>query len=546
MGIQSILSRQEYCSNLSCPRSSTLYPQVISRLVSTQCYNSLHSTCGSTSCILCPLLCNRLQYLQAIDTWERLNAKFHRIENMREKISLARQMKRLPSYQYQGVFTLAVILVIGTFNRPTFLAFGLAPVFYWLYRGIGTKHVTLYHFHMRILCLVSCALPLTCLVILTDSLYYGKTTLQTLLDCNLYIGYSFTVTPYNFIKYNMNPNNLAQHGTHPLLTHTLVNLPLLYNVLAVVAFVAVYKILIVAMRKQWNSLPRVQSTQFLMFLSLLTPLFFLSLFPHQEPRFIIPLTLPMVFLFSPNIYAANWGMQEQADGSYRLSERGKSGVSGISVAGKLIRLWFLCNMSLTLVYGFLHQAGVYSMVKHMAGEIQSKPPATEIHLVTTYTYTMPLSLLGIPNYQNTLYLDKTGKKYRKKQAFFTYELGSATARQLCTKLSSILDSNEKKKAEQKLGYRTFVALPGSRYSNFVTYPTCMNISHTIVTSIFPHVTLEALPQLVPGSTPAQDKCPYASAWENSLQMLAELLDQFKIVLIQIQPSPVGSAGTRNM
>ncbi|KAL1465144.1 hypothetical protein WDU94_004734 [Cyamophila willieti] len=496
------------------------------------------------SCLLSCVVSCKHKTDHTIETWERLNAKFHRIENMREKISLARQMKKLPAYQYQGAFTLAVIIVLGTFNRPTFLAFGLAPVFHWLYRGMGTKHVTLYHFHMRILSLVSCALPLACVAILSDSLYYGKTTLQALLDCNLYIGYSFTVTPYNFVKYNMNPKNLAQHGLHPYLTHTVINLPLLYNVLAVMAFVAVCKIMIVAMRKQWNSLPRVQSTHFLMLLSLFTPLFFLSLFPHQEPRFIIPLTLPMVFLFSPHIYAANWGMQEQADGSYRLSERGKSGVAGISVAGKLIRLWFLCNMSLTLVFGFLHQAGVYSMVKHMVGEMHRKPPATEIHLVTTYTYTMPLSLLAIPNYQNTLYLDKKGKKYRKKQDFFTYELGSATTRQLCTKLSSILELNEKKKSEQKLGYKTFIALPGSRYSNFVTYPTCMNISHTIVASIFPHVTMEALPQLMPASM--HGKCPYASAWESPLQMLGSLLDQFKIVLIQVQPSPVITGGTRKM
>ncbi|KAI5711574.1 hypothetical protein M8J75_001480 [Diaphorina citri] len=71
------------------------------------------------------------------------------------------------------------------------------------------------------------------------------------------------------------------------------------------------------MMKQWSSLPRVQSLHFLMLLSLLCPLFILSLVPHQEPRFLLPITLPMVYLFSPHIYAATWGMQEQADGSYR-------------------------------------------------------------------------------------------------------------------------------------------------------------------------------------------------------------------------------------
>ncbi|KAI5748924.1 hypothetical protein M8J76_003345 [Diaphorina citri] len=463
-----------------------------------------------------------------IETWDKLNAKYKRIENMREKIQLVRQMKKLPSYQYQGAFTIASIVVVGTFNRPTFLAFATPPVFFWLYRGIGTKHVTLFHFHMRILCLIICALPLAGACILADSMYYGKTTLEALLNYNLYIGYSFVVAPYNFIKYNMDSKNLAKHGLHPYITHSMVNLPLLYNVLAVVAFISV------AMMKQWSSLPRVQSLHFLMLLSLLCPLFILSLFPHQEPRFLLPITLPMVYLFSPHIYAATWGMQEQADGSYRLSERTKSG--GVSVPGKLIRLWFLCNMSLTLLFGFLHQAGVYSMVKTMGGELLGKPHGTDVHLVTSYTYSMPLSLLAIPNYQTTLYMDKKGKKYRKTQDFFTYELGSATPRQICTKLSTILSQGEKKKTERKIRYKLFLALPGSHISNLY-HSSCAHLNHTVKHSIFPHITMEALPPLLS----RDGKCPYANMWENPLQVLGGWVDQFKIVIVEVQLNPNAAA-----
>lgn len=450
--------------------------------------------------------------------------------NMRERIKIFRQIVHLPAYQYQGAFTIAILLVLGTFNRPTFLAFAVPPVFFWLYRGMGTQHVTLYHFHMRLLFLMLSALPLAFLCILADSMYYGKTSLQALLDHNLHIGYSFVVAPYNFVRYNMDSRNLSKHGVHPRITHALVNVPLLYNVLAGVAFLAVFKFFIKVMRKQWNFayLPRVQSVQFLLYLSLLTPLLLLSIFPHQEPRFLLPITLPMVYLFSSHIYGANWGMQEQIDGSYKLSEKTKSG--GVTVPGKLIRLWFLCNMSLTLMFGFLHQAGVYSMAKHFSAEVHSKVPGTHVHLVTSYTYSMPMSLLGIPSYADTLYTDKKGKKYRKAQDFFTYELGSATPRQICTKLSSLLAENERTQSEKKIRHKTYLALPGSRM-NFLNHPWCSNLNQSVEGTIFPHVTLEALPQVIPHM---EGQCPYVSLWENPLKMLGALLDQFKIVLIQVR------------
>lgn len=41
------------------------------------------------------------------------------------------------------------------------------------------------------------------------------------------------VTPYNNFMYNLNMDNLAQHGVHARYTHLLVNLPLLFGPLVV-------------------------------------------------------------------------------------------------------------------------------------------------------------------------------------------------------------------------------------------------------------------------------------------------------------------------
>lgn len=56
------------------------------------------------------------------------------------------------------------------------------------------------------------------------------------------------------------------------------------------------KILHRILRRQLSNLPRFDSITGLMFGSIIIPLAVLSLAPHQEPRFIIPLTLPLIFL----------------------------------------------------------------------------------------------------------------------------------------------------------------------------------------------------------------------------------------------------------
>lgn len=48
-----------------------------------------------------------------------------------------------------------------------------------------------------------------------------------------------TLTPLNSLAYNLDPANLALHGTHPRWTHVAVNFPLLFGPAALVAVVAI-------------------------------------------------------------------------------------------------------------------------------------------------------------------------------------------------------------------------------------------------------------------------------------------------------------------
>ncbi|GLV37721.1 hypothetical protein CBL_13994 [Carabus blaptoides fortunei] len=48
---------------------------------------------------------------------------------------------------------------------------------------------------------------------------------------------------------------------------------------------------------QFSKLPRIHSIRGLMITTVISPVAALSYFPHQEPRFLIPLLLPVVFLY---------------------------------------------------------------------------------------------------------------------------------------------------------------------------------------------------------------------------------------------------------
>jgi phosphatidylinositol glycan class Z len=79
-------------------------------------------------------------------------------------------------------------------------------------------------------------------MVVADSLYYGSLAVvwpmqpfqpSSLLSLRWEGGLTWTV--WNNLMYNLNVENLALHGLHPRYTHILVNFPLLFGPLAVMA-----------------------------------------------------------------------------------------------------------------------------------------------------------------------------------------------------------------------------------------------------------------------------------------------------------------------
>ena len=94
------------------------------------------------------------------------------------------------------------------------------------------------------------------------------------------------------------------HGLHPRATHLVVNLPLLYGPLALVALLSaagtvISRLRAPATRSAGEMKGTAATVEWVLVGSCgLCGLLLLSLAPHQEPRFLLPLALPLSLLFS--------------------------------------------------------------------------------------------------------------------------------------------------------------------------------------------------------------------------------------------------------
>lgn len=159
-----------------------------------------------------------------------------------ERVKYYKLRAVLPSHSLNHCFVLATITVIGVFNRPTFIAFAFSPISFWLQRGLGSRSIGFKDFHLRILVFILCGLPAALFFILVDSFYFGYLTVAEIGQLEIGIS-NFVVTPLNFLRYNTNTKNLETHGLHPRFLHLLVNIPLLFGILGVVALQRLMKMM---------------------------------------------------------------------------------------------------------------------------------------------------------------------------------------------------------------------------------------------------------------------------------------------------------------
>lgn len=109
------------------------------------------------------------------------------------------------------------------------------------------------------------------IAVLVDTAFYRPSA--TLWDAL----HSPIITPINNLLYNSDSSNLALHGLHPHYQHFLVNLPQLLGPAYAMMAISLWGLPVIP---TWLKNARAVSA--------LSATVILSIFPHQEPRFLIP------------------------------------------------------------------------------------------------------------------------------------------------------------------------------------------------------------------------------------------------------------------
>ncbi|XP_052596428.1 GPI mannosyltransferase 4 isoform X1 [Peromyscus californicus insignis] len=352
---------------------------------------------------------------------------------------------------------LGAIVAAGFFNRPTFLAFTLAPLSLWgIHRALepGVKALI-----QEALVLLPGAALAAMLFITTDSWYFSSLSTSG----------SLVLTPVNFLSYNLDPQNLARHGTHARLTHLAVNGFLLFGVLHAQALQAAWQHLHSCLRV----LPQMgflgvlgawSSSKSYLLLLYFTPLLLLSAFSHQEARFLIPLIVPLVLLCSPQTHPIPW-------------------------KGTLV----LFNALGALVFGCLHQGGLVPGLKYLEHIVHAPVlpgTTTRYTLLFAHTYMPPRHLLHLSGLGSPVEV---------------VDMGGAEDWVLCQALNDFSRQPACQMAGGPQLCRLFVVTPGT---NRHALEKC-SFPLKNETLLFPHLTLEDPPAL---------SSLLSRAWRNHLSL----------------------------
>lgn len=462
--------------------------------------------------------------------------KYERARTIVEKVKFFKLKNALPRHSFNKCFAVSTVCVLGFFNRPTFVVFAFPIVFQWLLRGMGSKTVSFLDFNLRIGFFLLAALPSLIYCILVDSFYFKFITIAEIEAGDVGIN-NFVVTPLNFLRYNLDPAKTAAHGVHPKWVHVLVNIPLLFNILGVIAIVTLGNMAYHFSHQQYQYLPRAQSIVGLMTSAVICPTLALSFINHQEARFLLPITLPIVLLHAPKL-KNGFLTSNPFKQKYWLYEAFYTRVLHSKVSSKyLLKVWYAVNLAMTVFFGFIHQGGVTQLADHMSQSMATKGASTNIHLVTSHVYDLPSYLLMLPSTKILHQNPENGHKYRKSKQFFLHEYGSLDLELLVKRVKLLVDVNEMRAADTKYKYKLFLAIPTSRVEHLErAFRTASKLlRRTQIKVFYPHFSSEALPDFY---APHPHEACTLNGTELSasgvLKQFSSIVHQFGLVLYRIE------------
>lgn len=274
--------------------------------------------------------------------------------------------------------TVAALLCLGTFNRPSFVCFALPAVIFWLFSRVAcivktkkrrSNAAIVLQLVKRASKLASLCLVFSASLVVADTCYFHPEAFSSRALEDPW-SLRLVVTPLNFIRYNLNVKNLESHGRHPNYLHLVLNVPLLYNVLGIAALWASAKILYsnssyISRLGGPETLPVSKTFDTLVGCTMLLPICTLSLLKHQEPRFLVPLLVPVVI----------------------LAQR--------YFSTRLAAVWTVINVACLLFFGFFHQGGLVPCLLRLQHRLALHAQNENATVMFAHTYMPPRHLLAL-------------------------------------------------------------------------------------------------------------------------------------------------------
>lgn len=222
-----------------------------------------------------------------------------------------------------------------------------------------------------------------------------------------------------------------------------------------------------------------------MTLSTIVPVAALSLFPHQEPRFLVPVVLPLVYLH---------GMTILPEVDHTLAEKPKNHIYGNKSSKQhsyiFLKFWLAINMLFIIFYGFVHQGGVFPATLYLYRDLKVTPTNVNYHIVTTYMYSIPESfLMQVPSDRE---VSRGNKIFKTRRRVYLHEEGSKDLKYISQKLNDILekihDGDPKKN-------KVYLLISSSLAEEFEYTAENTKLTIELEESFFPHLSVEGFPNL---------------------------------------------------
>ncbi|XP_067851234.1 GPI mannosyltransferase 4-like [Heptranchias perlo] len=369
---------------------------------------------------------------------------------------------------------IGIVLVSGFFNRPTFIGYALVPMLLWLSHDLnGTFQFSLRTILENSFGILLPVLATSFVFIMIDTLYFDLLFSEIdwfLKDRNavhrliVNLSQHLVLTPVNFILYNLDPENLSAHGSHPWFTHLSVNSLMLFGILHLSVVVTGFRIITSKFAcKAGCHVPRKQQfekrllmqfpatlpiTEYLI-LVYFVPLTILSLFSHQEARFLSPLLVPVVLHSALKYEILRW---------------------------KIVIVVF--NILCSVLFGCLHQGGLIPCLSYLEKTLHSNDPVANLNehsLVFYHTYMPPRYLLNVKSDQESIRI---------------IDLGGADVSVLNNTVSGLLDDFSSKHIGNNQ-MNIYIIAPGT-VEYIIKY---CGFQWKTVASFFPHLSMEDPPDI---------------------------------------------------